>query len=100
MKTYNLLYSSESQFEEFLYSNFIEFNREYLIRIHTCIHYPEDIIELVNMIKKFLPNSKIIGSSTSAVILNGKIIPKKCLISITEFNQEVCFLMQYPPAYL
>lgn len=87
MKTYNILYSSESQFEEFLYSNFIEFNREYLIRIHTCIHYSEDVIELVNMIKKFLPNSKIIGSSTSAVILNGKIISKKCLISITEFNQ-------------
>lgn len=87
MQTYNLLYSSESQFEEFLYSNSIEFSKEYLIRIHTCIHYAEDIPDLIGMIRRFLPNSKIIGCSTSAVILNGKIIPNKCLISITELNK-------------
>lgn len=86
MKTYNLLYNSESQFEEFLYSNSIEFSKEYLIRVHTCIHYAEDISDFVSMIRKFLPNSKIIGCSTSAVILNGKIMPGKCLISITELN--------------
>lgn len=90
MKSFNLLYQSESQFEEFLYSNSIEFNREYLIRIHTCIHEIEDIPALVGTIKKFLPNSKIVGCSTSAVILNGKIIPDKCLITITEFANAYC----------
>ena len=38
-------------------------------------------------IGELLPNAKIIGCSTPGVILDGKIIPDACLVSITTFDK-------------
>jgi len=85
MKSFNLLYTSDSQLEEFIYANEIQPEKEYLVRIHTGIHDSENIKELLKTVKKLLPYSHIAGCSNSAVILNGRILREKCLVSITEF---------------
>lgn len=86
MKSFEHLYTSENGFKEFLYANKIDPNNEYLVRIHTCTHDCEDIPQFIQTIKKFIPNCKIAGSSTSAIIFKGKVMREKCLISITEFD--------------
>lgn len=56
-----------------------------LVRIHTCIHNSTTIVPFINKILYYLPNSHIIGSSTSGVIINGKILTDCCVVSITDF---------------
>lgn len=86
MKNIGFLYTSDRQFEELIKANSLSTEREYLIRIHSCIHTAETIKPFISKILSYLPASKIIGSSTSGVIFEGAIHTKCCLVSITEFN--------------
>ena len=58
-----------------------------LIRIHTASHRPEEAVELAKYIVKLVPGAHIFGTSTSAIIMNGKLIPNQCLISVTQMNR-------------
>lgn len=86
MNSVNLIYSTEQEFENFILREELDTLRNYLIRIHTCIHTKENIKSFVDMIIGYFPNSKIIGCSTSGVIYNGDIHTDCCMISITEFD--------------
>lgn len=86
MKSINFIYSSDQRFEELLKANELSTEKEYLVRIHTCVHSFNTIMPFVNKILSYLPNSKIIGSSTSGVILKGKIMTDCCMVSITDFQ--------------
>ena len=57
-----------------------------LCRIHTATHRPEEAVDLARYIKELVPDVKIFGTSTSAIISNGKLIPDQCIISITQMN--------------
>lgn len=86
MKCINFIYSSEKHLTDLIEANKLTPEKEYLIRIHTCIHNPDNIMPFVNIIASKLPNAKIIGSSTCGVIYEGQIMEDCCLVSITEFN--------------
>ena len=58
-----------------------------LIRIHTASHRPDEAVELAKYIVKLVPGAHIFGTSTSAIIMNGKLIPNQCLISITQMSK-------------
>lgn len=90
MKNIGFIYSSDQRFEELIKANELSADKEYLIRVHTCIHNVNTIMPFVNKILSYLPHSKIIGSSTSGVIFEGQILTNRCMVSITEFrNAEV-----------
>lgn len=86
MKNIGFIYSSDQRFEELINANELSKQKEYLIRIHTCIHTFTTIMPFVNKILSYLPKAKIIGSSTSGVIYKGEILTECCLVSITEFE--------------
>lgn len=88
MKNIGFIYSSDQRFEELIKANELSAQKEYLIRIHTCIHNKYTIMLFVNKILSYLPNAKIIGSSTSGVIYKGEIRTGCCLVSITEFEDS------------
>lgn len=87
MKVYNHLYKNKQKFDIFLSGIGIDRSRQLLIRIHSAIHSAEEMKVLSAEIGELLPNAKIIGCSTPGVILDGKIIPDACLVSITDFEK-------------
>ncbi len=86
MNGVNHIFSDESNFKTFIKAENLSADKEYLIRVHTCIHTYDNIMSFVNMILSYLPASKIIGSSTSGVICGGDIKTDCCMISVTEFD--------------
>ena len=58
-----------------------------LIRIHTAIHMAEEAVELAAFIKNIIPRAHIIGTSTSAVILGGRLLHYQCVISVTQMSE-------------
>ena len=95
MKNINFIYSSENHFRDLVTANNLNPEKEYLIRIHTCIHNPQTIMPFVSRILSRLPKARIIGSSTCAVIYEGEIMENCCLVSITDFHDAAVntFLM-------
>ncbi|MBR6385247.1 MAG: EAL domain-containing protein [Ruminococcus sp.] len=57
-----------------------------LIRIHTAIHTEEEAVDLAKFIVKLVPGAHIFGTSTSAVIVGGKLFPDQCVISVTQMS--------------
>ena len=85
MFTWNFQYVSRGKLAETL--NQIRINDEkgdVLIRIHTAIHKKDEAVELARFIKHIVPKAKIIGSSTSGVIYQGKIYRNQCIVSVTQ----------------
>lgn len=86
MKAINFIYSSEHHLRDLIEANQLSPEKEYLIRIHTCVHTMQSIRPFVELILSRLPRAQIIGSSTCAVIYEGSLIEDCCLVSITEFQ--------------
>lgn len=86
MRSMNFIYSGEEDFKSVISAGGFSPEKEYFIRVHTCVHTKENIMSLVETILSYLPNAKIIGCSTSGVVFNGKIRKDCCLISVTEFK--------------
>ena len=57
-----------------------------LIRIHTSIHFEDEAVDLARFIARLVPGAHIFGTSTSAAICWGKLIPNQCVISVTQMN--------------
>ncbi|MBO4324523.1 MAG: EAL domain-containing protein [Lachnospiraceae bacterium] len=85
MFTWNLQYISRARLEAALSQMTREADEgDILIRIHTAIHLGEEAVELARFIKSIVPEAKIIGTSTSAVINSGKLYMDQCIISVTQ----------------
>lgn len=83
MRTYNHLFTDIDKFREFLDEVSIKDTDRMLVRIHSAIHSKEQMQELAEDIRGFLPYAEIIGCSTMQVISDGRLFPAACLISIT-----------------
>lgn len=87
MFTWNLQYISKTRLAGTLKQLMIDPDKgDILIRIHTAIHTSEEAVELASFVKGIVPGAHILGTSTSAVISEGKLQPDKCLVSITQMS--------------
>ena len=90
MFTWNIQYISKTRLADALKQSVIDTERgDILIRIHTAIHNAEEAVDLAAFIKKIVPKAHIIGTSTSAVIHEGKLHMDQCLISVTQMTHLV-----------
>ena len=87
MKTYNHLFETLENFNDFLDGIELDRSRQVLMRIHSNVHAADQMAELATELKEILPNAVMIGCSTSHVICEGKILQGACLISLTVFEQ-------------
>ncbi len=89
MFTWNLQYVSKTRLADSLKQLMIDYgkNNDILIRIHTSIHEPDDAVDLAAFIKSIVPRAHIFGTSTSAVINDGKLLHDQCIISITQVSE-------------
>ena len=69
-----------------------------IIRIHTAIHLAEEAVELAAFIKNIIPRAHIFGTSTSAIILGGRLLHYQCVISVTQMS-EGCIRSVRIPVY-
>lgn len=87
MFTWNFKHISKSRLADtFSQLKLEQSGGDVLCRIHTATHLPEEAVELARYIKELVPDAKIFGTSTSAVILNGKLLPDQCIISISQMK--------------
>lgn len=87
MFTWNLQYISKSRLAEAFGQLRLEPGRgDILIRIHTAIHTEDEAVELARFISRLVPGANIFGTSTSAIISNGRLIQNQCIISITQMS--------------
>jgi len=98
MFTWNLQYVSKKRLEDTLYQFLVSDGEEkdVLIRIHTAIHTAEEAVDLAAFIKGIIPNAQILGTSTSAIISEGKLIHDQCIISITQMDEGNVFAARIP----
>ena len=88
MFTWNFQLISKARLADTFDQLKLDVSRGYiLIRIHTASHRPDEAVELAKYIVKLVPGAHIFGTSTSAIIMNGKLIPNQCLISITQMSK-------------
>ena len=84
MYTWNFQYVSKNRLAEALSQlRLNDQSGDVLIRIHTAIHLGDEAVELARFIKGIIPKAKIFGTSTSAVISWGELLPNRCVISVT-----------------
>ena len=87
MFTWNLQYISKTRLSDTLKQLMIDSAKgDILIRIHTAIHNADEAVDLASYIKSIVPGAHIIGTSTSAVIHEGKLHMDQCLISVTQMS--------------
>ena len=98
MFTWNLLFISKKRLEDTLSQLMVDGreDKDVLIRIHTAIHNAEEAVDLASFIKGIIPNAKILGTSTSAVISEGKLIHDQCVISVTQMDDGNVFTARIP----
>ncbi len=87
MFTWNFLLVSKSRLiDTFKQLSLDSSNGDILIRIHTAAHYADEAVELAKFLKELVPGAMIFGTSTSAIIMEGKLIKERCLISVTQMS--------------
>lgn len=88
MFTWNFQYVSRARLADTFSQLMLNAQRgDILIRIHTAIHLEEDAVDLARYIKNLVPGAKIFGTSTSAVINQGKVSRNQCVISVTQMDE-------------
>ncbi len=87
MKTLNYIYSEKDDLAEFIAKNNLLNYKNVLLQVFTGIIDFEYIQNLIIVIKKLLPNIKIIGTTTAGEIINGKITENKTIFSFSIFEK-------------
>ena len=87
MFTWNYQYISKARLASSLEQMMLQPEKgDILIRIHTAIHLEDEAVDLARFIKTIVPEAKIVGTSTSAVINRGKLAMNQCVVSVTQMN--------------
>ena len=100
MFTWNLLYVSKKRLEDTLSQLMVDDgeDKDVLIRIHTAVHTAEEAVDLASFIKGIIPTAHILGTSTSAIINDGKLIHDQCIISVTQIDEGSVHTARIPLA--
>lgn len=86
MELYNLVYKNFDILKEFIYQSSIQDSNDILIQIFSSKKNNDDILKIRAELKKLLPNSSIIATSTAGIITEGKILDDETLISFSIFE--------------
>ena len=86
MKSIGFIYKSDNQIDEIIKANNLDTTKEYLIRIHTCVHNADTIKPFIDAVRSRFPKAGIIGCSTTGVIFEGEIHQDCCLVCITGYK--------------
>lgn len=86
MNSLNFLYSTEQEMASLIKRAGFSAEKNCFIRVHTCIHNRNNIMQFVEMLLRYFPKASIIGSSASGVIFEGDIHTKCCLVSVTQLS--------------
>ncbi len=87
MKTYNTVYYSREQLQEFINNNLLVVDSDILVQVFTYSTEKSYIEKVINDIKVLLRNAIIIGSTTSGEIMDCCVLEKSTVISITKFEK-------------
>ena len=97
MFTWNFQYVSKARLAETLGQLMLgNQSGDILIRIHTAIHTEDEAVDLARFVKHVVPNAQIFGTSTSAVICNGKLLQNRCVISVTQMKKGTVKAVMQP----
>ena len=89
MNTITLEYKSSQQLEEFIQSNHLSTQENMLIQVFTAQNNESYIVNLRNNILKFIPEAKIIGTTSSGEISKDGSILNSTVISFSTFNETI-----------
>jgi hypothetical protein len=86
MKTCSLEFTNEQHLRDFLFKENITDDKELLLQVFTGIVEQEFIENLIQIIKKYLPNISIVGSTTAGEIIGSKSCEKSTVLSFSSFE--------------
>jgi len=89
LRVYNFIFQDSDKLNDYLIQNNIIDQPNILIQIFSGIIDENKIKDIVSSIKKQLPSSHIIGSTTAGEILDGKMLDETITISISVFEKTV-----------
>jgi len=89
LRVYNFIFEDTDKLNDSLTKYNIIDNPNILIQIFSGIIDENLIKDIVSSIKKYLPSSHIVGSTTAGEILDGKMLDKTITISISVFEKTV-----------
>ncbi len=96
MLTFNTYYTDKIILENFIHDNAILDSKNILLQIFTGICDENYINNLVSEIKEFLPNIKIIGSTTDGEIINGMVSSNSTILSFSIFEKTKIDIHRVP----
>jgi len=86
VNSFSTYYENAVQLEEYIENNHLKNSPSLLIQIFTASLDKDYIQTLLNELHCFLPQAKIIGSTTDGEISNGKVSTQKTVLSFSEFK--------------
>ncbi len=102
MKTFNIRYRNIEKLQSFLEREGLNKQKNILVQIFTSLVSTTAILTLSAKIKKLLPHAIIAGCSSDGEIIDGKVLRKNTVISITLFEKsqvEISFLEENEKSY-
>lgn len=87
MKTFNIKYKDYESLKSYIYNNDIIKYSNILVQVFSGISGKDFIEEVIGNLKLLIPQCKIIGATSAGEILNGNILERECLISISIFEK-------------
>ena len=89
MITYSTVYEYEEQLKDFIDYNKIEDSKKVLLQIFTATVEESYIQRLLNIIKKYLPNINIIGTSTAGEIVKNVSSSDSTVLTFSIFKDTI-----------
>ncbi len=86
MKNFNTQFKDKKSLVDFIYSNSLEIYRNVFVQVFSGVLDTEYLSDITAIIKQILPNSSLVGTTTSGEISNGKIHNGTVTISFSIFE--------------
>jgi len=86
MKVHSCFYKDEVDLEYFISSHEINSQEHILVQIFSGVIDSENAIYIAKLVKNFLPNAHILGTSTSGELINGLMYEEHIVISFSVFE--------------
>ena len=86
MKTFNIRFRSEEKLRDYIYLKEITDSSDILIQVFSHQKKHDEIQEVINLLKELLPSATVIGTTTDGEIIEGRILTKDIVISISTFE--------------